>query len=390
MEVPMFITRFLRFALTAVFYMAATAVIAQTRYIVTNDDIGFPLPNGVSFFSVGANGTLTLQAQVNTRSWGINGGYFGANRVVTASDGEQPCVFISQAVSGNIAGIAVNTLSLGGVASGSITDTGQSNGIGLVVQGGYLYASFTDSNTIGMFSIQGGCSLTFINDTQVSGLNGGGINAMATHGSMMIVTYTDGSIESFSIANGTPVSNGDKQVSTATVRSNDATYPNEIQITADGHYVIFGDTSTSVILEVSDISSGKLAPTKIYGTANGISSSNILLSPDGTVLYVVDTQGDAVSAFAFNKATGSLSYGCSSGPIRGQSESWSYLAHAALVSNKGNGAGVYVAEFGGTSGIALIHLNVANRTCTLQEDAASPFLDPNSTGLLSIAVATSQ
>jgi len=372
------------------FCIAGNLSFAQTRYVVTNDDIGFPLPNGVSFFSVGANGTLTFQAQVNTHSWGIGGGFFGANRVLSISDGEQPCVYIPQARSGSIAGVAVNTMTLGGVASGSFTDSGQSNGIGLVAQGAYVYASFTDSNTIATFSIEGGCSLTFISDTAVSGLGGGTINAMATNGTMMIVTYTDGSIESFNIANGVPASNGDAQFSTATIKTKDATFPNEIQITADGHYAIFGDTSTAVIIEVSDISSGKLTTTKVYGSKNGISSSNILLSPDQKVLYVVDTQGDAVTAFAFEKNTGTLRYGCKSAPIRGQSSSWSYLVHAALVSDTGTGGGIYVAEFGGTSGIALIHFSVANGTCTLQEDAASPFVDPNSTGLLSIGIAKSQ
>jgi len=377
-------------ATAVILCLACTISFAQTRYVVTNDDIGFPLPNGASFFSVGANGVLTFQAQVNTHSWGIGGGYFGANRVLSVSDGDQPCVYIPQARSGSIAGVAVNTLTLGGVASGSFIDTGQSNGIGLVAQGGYVYASFTDSNTIATFSIQGGCSLTFIDDVVVNGVNGGNINAMATHGSLMIVTYTDGSMESFNIANGLPVSNGDAQLSTATVKTKDATYPNEIQITSDGHYAIFGDTSTAVILEVCDISSGKLTPTKVYGSKNGISSSNILLSPNEKVLYVVDTQGDAVTAFAFEKNTGTLRYGCTSTPIRGQSSSWSYLVHAALVSDSGTGGGVYVAEFGSTSGIALIHFNVANGTCTLEEDPASPFVDPNSTGLLSIGIAKSQ
>lgn len=375
---------------TAVLFLLVSASEAQTRYVVTNDDAGFPLPNGVTFFSEGANGALTLQAQVNTRNWGIGGGFFGASRVVAANDGQEPCVFVSQATAGNIVGVLVDTLSVGGVASGSTNDTGQSNGIGLVVQGGYLYASFTDSNTIGTFSIQGGCSLTFLSDTAVSGVNGGGINAMATNGTTMVTTFTDGSIESFNIANGLPVSNGDGQLSTATVKSNDGTYPNQIQITRNGHYAIFGDTSTSVVLEVSDLSSGKLAPTKVYGSAKGISSSNILLSPDETVLYVVNTQGDAVTAFSFDKYSGGMQYGCQSGPIRGQSASWSYLANAALVGHSGNGSGVYVAEFGSTSGIGLIRYGTANGTCYLHEDAASPFLDPNSTALLSIAVATSQ
>jgi 6-phosphogluconolactonase (cycloisomerase 2 family) len=376
--------------LPVVFSVTSTSVFGQTRYVVTNDDAVFPLPNGVSFFTESANGTLKLKRQVDTGNYGIGGGFFGANRVIAASDGTQPCVYMSQAFGGNITGVAVNDLTVGGTASGSFTDTGMSNGIGLAAQGGYLYASFTDDSTIATFSIQAGCSLMFLNDTPVAGLNGGVINAMATNGSLMVVSFTDGSIESFNIANGTPVSNGDEQLSTATVKSQDATYPNQIVITSNGQSAIFGDTSTSVILEVSNISAGKLSPPLVYASAKSISSSNILLSPDETVLYTIDTQGASVSAFAFNKTSGTLTYGCTSGTIRGQSQNWSYLANAALVSSSGNGGGVYVAEFGTTSGIALVNYTTSNGTCSLQENMASPFVDPNSTALLSIAVATTQ
>ena len=64
-------------------------------------------------------------------------------------------------------GIFVSTLTVGGSAKGSPTDGGTSNGIGLAMNNQYLYASFTDSNTIGTFSVQSGCSLTFLNDTAV-------------------------------------------------------------------------------------------------------------------------------------------------------------------------------------------------------------------------------
>ncbi len=130
---------------------------------------------------------------------------------------------------------------------------------------------------------------------------------MAVHGNILIATYTDGSIESFDISAGTPSSHGDKQYSTATLNSQDATYPNSIDITSDGHYAIFGDTSTSEVVEVSDISSGKLSKTVLHKTVASISSSNIMLSPDETLLYVVNTQGDSVRALFFDKTTGKLS-----------------------------------------------------------------------------------
>jgi 6-phosphogluconolactonase (cycloisomerase 2 family) len=375
----------------ALLHVIGGTVLAQTRYIVTNDDVGFPLPDGVSFFAENAQGLLTFQQQVNTGGYGIGGGYFGESRLAVANDGQENCIYASQAASGNIVGVIVNTQAVGGVAFGSSTDTGLSNGIGLLAAGGYLYASFTDPNTIGTFKIQTGCNLMFINDTTVIGLNGGGINAMAANGTILVASFTDGSIESFNISNGTPTSNGDEQISTVTRKTYGASFANQIEITQDGHYALFGDTSTAVAVEVSDLSSGKLSPTVAFGSPFGISSSNILLSPDETVLYAVNTQGDAVSAFFFDKSSGGLKYGCKSGPIKGQSGSWSYLSSAVLVSDSGNGGGVYVAEFGGTSGIALVRYSSTGvGKCTMQEDPASPFLDPKSTGLLSIGVAISQ
>lgn len=368
-------------ALLAAILAACAPAASATSYVITNDD------PGVSFYTVGSGGALTLQQQVQIGGFGNVAGFFGANRILMLDSGGQQCVYASVSSTGNIVGIAISTLTVGGSAAGSPTDGGTTNGIGLATSGLYLYASFTDSNTIGTFSIQSGCGLTFINDTSVSGLAGGVINGMAiggSMGSMLIATYTDGSIQSFNISAGAPVANGDEQYSTATLNSMDATYPNSIDITSDGHYAIFGDTSTSVVVEVSDISSGKLTPTVVYGGKGSISSSNVMLSPDETVLYVINTQGASVTAFFFNAATGALSGGCHSAKVSGQSADWSYLASLGLASETGKGGGVYVAEFGAPSAIALVSLTVSGQTCSMQEVEGSPFADPNSQGLLSI------
>src|SRR5436305_7400739 len=228
---------------------------AAPPYVITNDDATFPF-TGVSFFSQAPNGLLTLQQQVATVGTGIGGGFFGANRISVLNSGNQSCVFASEAATHDIVGINVNTLKLGGSASGSDSDDGSGNGVGLVSNAQNLYASFVDSNTIGTFQVLGGCGLTFVGDTPVSGLEGGFINGMAVHGNMLIATFSDGTIESFDISGGTPVSHGDKQISTATLRAKGATYPNSIDITSDGHFAIFGDTATSLSVEVSDISLG--------------------------------------------------------------------------------------------------------------------------------------
>jgi 6-phosphogluconolactonase (cycloisomerase 2 family) len=367
----------------AVLAVSALAT-AGTQYVITNDDGAFPFLTGVSFYTVGANGLPLFQQQVLTGGFGIGGGYFGLNRIAVLNSGGQACVYASEPGSGDIVGISINTLTVGGSAAGSDTDGGTSNGIGLAVNSTYLYASFTDSNTIGTFQVQPGCGLSFINDTSVGGSHGGIINAMAIHGNILIATYTDGTIESFDISGGTPLSNGDKQTSTATLGSHGATYVNSIDITSDGHYAIFGDTSTSLTVEISDLSSGKLAKTTVFNSTVSVSSSTLMLSPDETLLYVINTQGAAVSALFFNKTTGTLSAGCTSPTIPGRSVNWSYLAGAGLISQNGNGGGVYVAEFGSSSAIATVKLSVAGQTCSLKAAQGPPASDPLSPGLLSI------
>ena len=371
----------LRAAFMILILAMSSSAQGATPYIITNDDASFP-STGVSFFAVGPNGGLTFRKLVATVGFGIGGGLFGASRIRVLNNPNQACVFASEAGTANVIGIDINTLAVGGSASGSATDDGSGNGIGLAVNDQYLYAGFAESNTIGTFHLLSGCGLTFINDTSVAGVQGGFINGMALHGNMLIATYTDGTIESFDISGGTPQSNGDKQLSSGTVRTRGATFPNSIDITSDGHFAIFGDTSTSLVVEVSDLSSGKLGKPKVYTSTASISSSNVVLSPDETILYVVNTQGDSVSALFFDRTTGKLTPGCTSDPIRGHSTDWSYLASAALASTTGDGGGVYVAEF--PSGIARIKLNVKGKTCTLREAVQSPFTDKNAAGLLSI------
>jgi 6-phosphogluconolactonase (cycloisomerase 2 family) len=355
---------------------------SQAQYLITNDDAAFV--SGVTVYTVGTTGQLKLKREVSTGAAGIVGGYFAANRLVVLDSATQQCVYASDAAGGIIVGIDINTLVVGGSASGASTDSGSANGIGLALNGQYLYASFTSSNTIGTFQVQSGCSLTFVSDVSVAGLQGGFIDAMVISGNNMVVTYGDGSIESFNVASGAPVSNGDEQNSTGYLESQGSSYPTGVAITENGHYAIFGDTSTSTVVEVSDMSSGKLAKTTVFPLGKGINSSNILLSPDETLLYISNTQGDSITAAAFNASTGTLTAGCTSGTLKGYSVSWSYLADLALQTNTGTGSTIYVAEYGASSSIAMVQVSSSGGQCTLQEVAGSPVSDSNSAGLLSI------
>lgn len=355
------------------------------HYLITNDDAPANLLNGASIFSIAPNGQLKYQQTIRPGGNGIGGGYFGEDRVRVLSSGDENCFYFSEATEGDIIGVSIPDGSVGGSATGSPGDAGTTNGIGLALNSQYLYASFTDSNTIGTFQLESGCGLSFVNDISVEGLQGGVIDAMALHGNMLIATFGDGSIESFNISGGTPVPNGDLQNSTASVNAQFATYPSAIDITSDGHFAIFGDTSTAAVIEISDISSGQLTPTVVRQSPITISSSNILLSPDESLLYIVGTQGDRVGAVFFDKATGTISSGCISPYLKGYVADYSYLSGIAFESNQGTGQEVYVAEFGSPSSIAMVQVSASGGKCALTEAPGSPVQDPYSPGLLSIA-----
>jgi len=352
----------------------------SAHFVFTNDDVTSE-GNSATFYRVANDGKLTKKKIVRTTWNGIAGGYFAMNRIVALESGTLNCVYLSDAGTGQLVSIDVSSLKTAASAKGSKNDAGTSNGIGLAVNSNYLYASFSDSNTIGTFQVQAGCKMHFIGDVSVGGLNGGVIDGMAIHSDILVATYGDGSIESFNIASGVPVSNGDEQDSTGS--RNDSAYPGGVDITSDGHFAIFGDVSTSTIVEVSDISSGQLTKTIVYHLGRGIGSSNILLSPDETLLYIDNNQGDTVTAAFFDKATGKLSKGCISNKLKGYG-AWTYSAALALQNTTGDGGTVYVAEFGSPSSIGVIDVQSSGGKCTLKESSSSPVIDQSSSGLLSI------
>src|SRR5262249_42556036 len=154
---------------------------------------------------------------VTTGGNGIAAGFFGTQRVAMLQAGKLQCAFVSLAQTGQGVGIPIGSLKHPRPVRGSDSDDGSLGGICLAVDANYLYAGFTTSNTIGTFQVWPGCSLQFVSDITVSGLQAGPIDGMAVHGDILVATYGDGSIESFNISAGVPVSNGDKQNSTASV-----------------------------------------------------------------------------------------------------------------------------------------------------------------------------
>jgi 6-phosphogluconolactonase (cycloisomerase 2 family) len=358
----------------------------QPIYAITDDDA--ILTNSVSFYqasTIQSGPTLTLSNTLSITGRGIGGGFFGTPRLLFDPAGQ--CLYASSGGTNNLSAIDVQTQQVVGTFAGLRTDLGATNGIGLAMSSNYLYAGYTQSNTIVTFAVSPGCQLSYIDSTPVSGLNGGFVGGMAVHGNLLVVAYGDGSIQSFNIANGTPASNNDEQNSTGFAK---AFFPESIDITQDGHFAIFGDAATGTTVEVSDISSGQLTPTVQYNlgtTANavtGINSASVWLSPDESLLYISNSQGGSVMAAFFNANTGKVTSGCTSGVLRNFFNPWSYVGAVVTRDTTGTGSVLYAAEFGSSIGIVEVQSN--GTTCTLTESPNSPIADDASGGLLSIQV----
>ncbi len=200
-----------------------------------------------------------------------------------------------------------------------------------------------------------------------------------------------GLFESFNIAGGVPISNGDAQNSAGFAQ---AYFPEGVDITQDGHFAIFGDASVPTTVEVSDISSGKLKPTVLYtvGTAtnavgSGLNAASVRLSPDESLLYATNNTGGTVSAAFFDKRTGRVTRGCTSPTLRFFYDPWGFVGAIATRDPTGTGGVLYVAEFGFTSSyIGFLQVQSDGVSCTLSEASNSPVIDQLSGGLLSIQV----
>ena len=352
-----------------------------TPYLITNDDSPPKVATSGTFFTLATDGTPDNPVRVSLGGVGAGGGYFAAGRVSTVANSIAHCAYLSLGGSSEVSAVDIRTLQDIGNFSASLTDSSFDNGMGLVNNGHYLFASFSTSNTIAAFSIQSGCGLQFLGSAAALGSHGGGVKGMAVHGNLLVVANGDGSIQSFNVSAGTPVSNNDLQDATGFATDR---YPNGVDITKDGHYAIFGDMSTTTTVEVSDISSGKLTKTVLYNLGPAANSNNVLLSPDETLLYIANNSVGRVTAAFFNKTTGKISTGCTSRILKGFDNNWVWLSSPVTEHRFGTGSPLYLAEFGSISAIAIVDVSSNAGKCTLTETSPSPIQAPNTTNLLSI------
>ncbi|MBA3915932.1 MAG: hypothetical protein H0X25_19180 [Acidobacteriales bacterium] len=352
-----------------------TASAQTSPYLVTND--GNRDGNTATFYSLGANGVPTQVAVVPTGGLGIRHTFYASPGVAVMGDGGD-CIYVANAASFDISSIVASSLKLAGTFKvPPHRDYGE---VSLAISGRALYAGFSQSYTMATFAMGAGCSLQYLGDVVVHGQPVG----MKVRGDLLVMAYGDGDIESFDVSGTLPVSNGDLQQSTGNHLYGGM--PGGVEITKDGHWALFGDgTNPGGIVEVSDISSGKLAATVPYRFGRGNDSNNVVLSPDEKLLYVSQNLSGNVVALSFDSTTGVIGKGCSS-TLRGN-RSGITAGIAAAPANNGSDF-VYLAE-------APNRIGVLSRTgegagCTLSEVPGSPITDPQSTVLTSIAIYSGQ
>lgn len=357
------------------------------HYLITNNDNS--QANSATFYTIAGGGQLTQAAVVPTGGFGWDGlGYVITDKINVSHDPTAgDCVFLSDYVLVNgsphpdVTAISISTLKATGNFQGSQTDQVQNLGMGVTSNAGYVYANFTASQTIGTFKKMAGCKLQFVQDTAATGLGGGSIVGMMAHHNILVAAFGDGSIESFDISTGVAVSNGDLQYSTGHVQNGHN--PSGVDITADGHFAVFGDSTNFV--EVSDLSTGKLAPTVVYsGLGSDSALGGIWLSPDETVLYLSNFSSGQVEAAFFDKTTGVVSAGCTSAVLRGYNHLWAFLAGMATASRTGTGGALYVAE--PDARIGIVRLTSGGGTCSFAEAPGSPVLDSSTRTIESVGV----
>ena len=302
---------------------------AVPHLLITNDDSPPKTPTSSTLFTIAPGGVPRNPVRVSLGGVGAGGGYFAASRVSVLQSKTEACAFLSLGGSGEISAVDLKAQRDIDNYPAESTDTGLKNGIGLVNNGTYLYASFSDSHTIATFSVLPGCGLQFLSDISPRGKHQGDVKGMAVHGNMLVVAYGEGSIESFDISAGVPVSNGDLQNATGYFTDR---FPSAVDISPDGRFAVFGDMSVSTTVEVSDISSGKLTKTVLYNPGPSNDATNVYFSPDGTMIYVSNTGSGKVTAVFFDRATGKVTHGCVSATLKGFDDT------LGLSGEPGNGA----------------------------------------------------
>jgi len=329
---------------------------AQQYVYANNDDDSGGDNNIVTAFSVSATGQLVLINTYPTGGLGT-GGFNAVHSITTAKAASNYCLFVSNGGSSNVSAFTIKTSdgTLTAV-SGSPFNTGGAGDnydIGLTVgDNKLLFAGNTVSSNISVFTIKPDCSLTL---GQLYTTPGQPDGMKVTPNGKFLIEANLGSPDSWQInySNGTLTELGPFSAQGTSAG---------VDISCDGTTAYFGDAGTNTQIEVYSINSaGKLTEINNYTNTNGQNSNNVLLSTDGTVLFVSETASNQVETLSVGSA-GTLTFDSVTTLNVGQFNSTLGLAEEK------NGKGIFVAETGPAQ-VGVLKL----QGTTLTEVQNSPF-----------------
>jgi 6-phosphogluconolactonase (cycloisomerase 2 family) len=281
----------------------SVASLQAQQYIFTNNnDSGGK--NSTTVLSVNGSGAVKALKTYLTGGKSASGGYFALTPVTFAHTRLGYCVLVSNGGDSTIAAFQANLFNgvLKAVKGSPFADgmnTPQKFGIGLAVgENRLLFAGNTSSNSISVMQISATCKLTLLQQVSVHGSPAG--MKVTPDGKYLLLGYI-GQVDSFAIDYSTgkltELGPFNAQGSAAGV-----------EISCDGSVAFFGDAASHTQVEVFSIdSSGSLKETDNFTNNNGQSSNNVLLSPDGTHLYVSNTSSNQITTLSVG-VKGALTY----------------------------------------------------------------------------------
>ncbi len=272
------------------------------QYIFTNNNVANST-NSTTALTVSVKGTLKILKTYSTGGKSAGSGYFAVSTVTSSKTRLGDCLFVSNGGDSTVAAFQMNLFdgSLTAVKGSPFSDGvsgAQHLGIGLATAGSLLFAGNTNNNSISVLTISSGCSLKVLKQITVPG-SPAGMKA-TPNGQFLIAAYI-GQIDSFKIDSKT----GDL---TELGPFNPKGTASGVDISCDGTTAYFGDTATNTQVEVFSVgSSGELKELNNFTNKNGESSNNVMLSIDGTHLYVSNTMSNEITTLSVG-ANGALTY----------------------------------------------------------------------------------
>jgi hypothetical protein len=356
--------------------LIATLTGATAQNVVTNNDV-YRATNSATWMRLSGS-ELTIYDTLETKGWGLGGGFFGTSAQVVAGAGANVCVFIADPGSDDIA--AFNSKQYVG-SYNDPTGSGAWKGLALAVHGAQLYAGYSASVNIGLWRINADCSLTLANSAAntpsyapVDGL------AVSPDGKTLVAAYGELDVDSFAIS-GTKLKERGPFPATGPTAGIDITSDSKFAITAD-----YSENETQV--EIFPINAdGTLGASDYYLIAQGgANSNNVWLSPDETLLYISNNYSAQVTTMLFDEKAGTqnrLTFDCLT-TLNSPGGNF-YSSGLATAETTGTGSFLYVAEAGINGAPSAIGLLAVQKGSCPVEVVGSPFLNPAGAWPITIA-----